>query len=363
MFINPAKMNTEAAEKYMQRCFYLAQLGVGKVSPNPLVGSVVVQNGRIIGEGFHAGLGRQHAEAMAIADVLAHFPDGQTLLQTSTLYVNLEPCAHTGKTPPCSELIIRMQIPQVVIACLDPNPITAGKGVENLRKAGIVVCTGLLEATGKHLNRRFIAYHTKQRPYIILKWAQTKDCFLAPNQPVKYPISGIESQILVHQWRTEEDAILVGRNTALIDNPALTARKWEGKSPIRLVIDRKLSLPKTLKLFDNSVKTIVFNESETRIVGQVQYIQMEFENYLLQFILYQLYLQDITSVIIEGGAITLQHFLNFNLWDEARVFTAATFLLAGKQAPHLPAQYLTASQPVGVDILQIYHNNPDLKRD
>ncbi|WP_310093336.1 bifunctional diaminohydroxyphosphoribosylaminopyrimidine deaminase/5-amino-6-(5-phosphoribosylamino)uracil reductase RibD [Mucilaginibacter pocheonensis] len=345
-------------EKYMQRCIELAGLGAGWVSPNPMVGAVVVHEGKIIGEGYHQKYGEAHAEVNAIAQVTANFDNAAELLKQSVIYVSLEPCAHYGKTPPCADLIIKHQIPLVVVGCRDPFEQVDGKGIEKLKAAGIEVITGVLEKECQWLNRRFFTRVQKHRPYIILKWAQTDDGFFAPDDGSQLWITGAASRKLVHKWRSEEDAILVGKNTANIDNPQLNVRYWEGKSPKRVVIDRRLELNKNLNVFDQSVETLIFNEVKFDAEGKNKYIALEdFERYVPQYILYQLYLQDIQSVIIEGGARTLQSFIEAGLWDEARVFTGKTVLKKGIKAPQITG-IIAEEIPSGDDRLQIVYNKP-----
>jgi len=346
-------------ELYMQRCLDLAVLGIGKVSPNPMVGAVIVHDERIIGEGYHRQYGQAHAEVNAISQVLANFENAAELLRNSTIYVSLEPCAHHGKTPPCADLIIAHQIPNVVVGCTDPFEQVNGNGISKLQAAGIQVLIGVLEQECQWLNRRFFTRVKKKRPYIILKWAQTADGFFAPDDGTQFWITGKESRRLVHQWRSEEDAVLVGKNTAAIDNPKLDTRFWPGRSPKRIVIDRKLSLSKTLNLFDQSVETFIFNELKTDVEGKIKYIALEdFDRFVPQYILFQLYLQDIQSLIIEGGADTLNSFIAAGLWDEARIFTGKTHLNSGIKAPVLneiePEEFTFAD-----DRLAIIYNKPD----
>ena len=323
-------------EIYMRRCLELAELGKSHISPNPMVGAVIVLNGKIIGEGYHQKYGEAHAEVNAVNRVINKFDNYAELLKQATIYVSLEPCAHYGKTPPCADLIIKHQIPKVVVGCRDPFDQVNGKGIEKLQAAGVEVVLGVLEAECKWLNRRFFTRIQKHRPYIILKWAQTTDGFFAPAGGSQFWITGEESRKLVHQWRGEEDAILVGTKTVLADNPQLNVRYGDGKSPKRVVIDRELKLNKTLNIFDQSVDTLIFNEVETKIDGRNKYIALEdFGRYVPQYILYQLYMQDIQSVIIEGGAHTLNTFIEAGLWDEARVFTGAVNLNSGIKAPQI----------------------------
>jgi diaminohydroxyphosphoribosylaminopyrimidine deaminase/5-amino-6-(5-phosphoribosylamino)uracil reductase len=321
-------------EKYMQRCLELAELGKGYVSPNPMVGAVIVHEDTIIGEGYHHKYGEGHAEVNAINQVLSQCEDAAGLLKQSTIYVSLEPCAHHGKTPPCADLIIKHQIRNVVIGCRDPFPQVDGKGIEKLKHAGTTVTCGILEDECKWVNRRFFTRVLKQRPYIILKWAQTSDGFFAPHNGAQYWITGPESRKLVHQWRSEEDAVLVGKNTAAIDNPQLNVRYGLGWAPKRVVIDRKLELNNSLNIFDQSAETLIFNEVKTDIEGKNKYIALEnFERYVPQYIIFQLYLQDIQSLIIEGGAKTLSAFIEAGLWDEARIFTGDSYLKQGINSP------------------------------
>lgn len=342
---------------FMQRCIELALCGASSVSPNPMVGAVVVVDGQIIGEGYHHEYGEAHAEVNAIDAVINAYPDAEEKLKKATIYINLEPCAHFGKTPPCSDLIIRYGIPQVVIGCRDPFKQVDGKGIDKLKNAGLKVIESVLEKECLFLNRRFFTRVQKQRPYIILKWAQTRDRYFAPADGSKRWISSPESKKMVHKWRSEEDAVLVGKNTALIDNPQLNVRLWEGINPVRIVIDRNLQLPETLNLFNQSQPTIVFNSIKTEVIGRVKYLELEnFDNYLPQLICYQLYLMDIQSVLVEGGVETLKLFINSGLWDEARVFTAESTWENGMPAPTLPGKSV-ASQAVGTDLLQIWFNS------
>lgn len=340
----------------MQRCIELALLGAGSVSPNPMVGSVIVYNNKIIGEGYHQKYGEAHAEVNAINDALQKNPNAVELLKESTIYVSLEPCAHYGKTPPCSDLIIEHEIPTVVIGCRDPFDQVNGKGIEKLQNAGITVIEGIFANDCLDINKRFFTRVQKQRPYIILKWAQTANGFFAPINGTKQWITSETSKALVHKWRSEEDAVLVGKNTALIDNPELNVREWQGRNPIRIVIDRNLELPNQLHLFDQSQKTIVFNAHETDIAKNITYLELEdFDTLLPQLIAYQLYLLDIQSLIIEGGAKTLDLFIKTNLWDEARVFSGPNDWETGIPAPQISGKLLI-EQAVDSDLLRIYRN-------
>jgi diaminohydroxyphosphoribosylaminopyrimidine deaminase/5-amino-6-(5-phosphoribosylamino)uracil reductase len=341
---------------YMQRCLKLASLGIGHVSPNPMVGAVIVHQDQIIGEGYHQRYGGPHAEVNAVSQVLANHENADELLRQSTIYVSLEPCAHYGKTPPCADLIIKHQIPKVVVGCRDPFAQVDGKGIEKLQQANIEVITGVLEQECRDLNKRFFTRVQQQRPYIILKWAQTGNGYFAPANGSQHWITGLEARKLVHHWRAEEDAILVGKNTALIDNPQLNIRYGTGKSPKRVVIDRNLELDKQLHLFDNSVETFVFNAIKTEFDDKTKYIALEdFDRFVPQYILFQLYLQDVQSLIIEGGAQTLNSFIEAGLWDEARIFTGQTLLPGGIKVPVCYGNK-TKETIVGADRLQIIYN-------
>lgn len=319
----------------MQRCLELAIMGMGKVSPNPMVGCVVVHEGHIIGEGYHQQWGQPHAEVNAINNVFECYGSkADDLLKNSTAYVTLEPCAHFGKTPPCADLLVKHQLKRVVIGNTDPFSEVNGKGIEKLKNAGIEVITGVLDHKCKWINRRFFTRVTQHRPYVILKWAQTANGFFAPVTPTQQWITGAETKVLTHLWRSEEDAILVGKNTALIDNPRLDTREVPGKNPIRLVVDRDLTVPQTHHIYNDVAKTIIFNQLKTDVVDNIHFVQMEDMHYYLpQKIAYQLYLMDIQSVIIEGGAQLLQQFIDADLWDEARIFTSGTSWETGITAP------------------------------
>jgi diaminohydroxyphosphoribosylaminopyrimidine deaminase/5-amino-6-(5-phosphoribosylamino)uracil reductase len=336
-------------------------MGMGAVSPNPMVGAVLVCDGLIIGEGYHQKYGQAHAEVNAIQSVLTHHSDAKDLLKKSVLYVTLEPCAHFGKTPPCADLIFQHQIPKVVVGCRDPFTQVDGKGIEKLKNAGIEVIQDILSSACQNLNKRFFTRVQKQRPYIILKWAQTADGFFAPADDSQRWISSVNAKQLVHRWRSEEDAILVGKRTAAIDNPKLNVREWKGRNPKRVVIDRNLELPKHLHLFDQLEETIIFNAITTKIDGKTKYIQLEdFDTLLPQLIAYQLYLMDIQSIIIEGGAHLLKLFIQANLWDEARVFISPNYWEEGIKAPILQSKAYETIQ-VGIDKLELTYNNHGYK--
>lgn len=344
-------------ETYMLRCLELAEMGMGNVSPNPMVGCVIVSDGQIIGEGFHRKIGEAHAEVNAVKDVIDRYGElAPALFKRATVYVSLEPCAHFGKTPPCADLLIRHQVQKVVIGNKDPFSEVDGKGIAKLKEAGIPVVQGILEASCTALNRRFFTRVQQQRPYFILKWAQTANGYFAPLKRNKEWISSGMSKKLVHKWRTEEDAVLVGKGTVLADNPQLNTREWTGKSPIRLIVDKNLDIPASSAIFQEGAKTIIFNEVKTEVSGHVHYIQMEdMQFYLPQKIAYQLYLMDIQSVIIEGGAYLLALFINAGLWDEARVFQSKTSWTQGITAPAIHG-LIEDVMDVGADRLLIYKN-------
>lgn len=344
-------------ELYMKRCLELAEMGNGQVSPNPLVGCVIVSGGKIIGEGYHQKYGQAHAEVNAIRSVTDRYGEqAAELLKNAVAYVSLEPCAHFGKTPPCADLLIRHQLKKVVIGNRDPFPDVDGKGIERLKNAGIEVVSGVLEAECFEMNRRFFTRIAQQRPYIILKWARTANGYFAPKNSVQQWISGPLSKKLVHKWRTEEDAILVGKHTAIADNPALSAREWPGKNPIRIAIDRKLEIPADSQLYNTDAKTIIFNEQKTSVEGNIHFIEMEdMQYYLPQKIAYQLYLMDIQSIIIEGGANILNQFISSGLWDEARVFNSSSSWDTGIHSPVINGNIISVTQ-VDKDQLTIYKN-------
>ncbi|NNT72057.1 bifunctional diaminohydroxyphosphoribosylaminopyrimidine deaminase/5-amino-6-(5-phosphoribosylamino)uracil reductase RibD [Flavobacterium sp. IMCC34852] len=319
-------------EFYINRCIQLAKNGLGNTYPNPLVGCVIVYDGKIIGEGWHRKAGEPHAEVNAVNSV-----KDQSLLAKSTIYVSLEPCSHFGKTPPCCDLIIKHKIPKVVIGTVDPNSKVAGTGIKRLMENGCQVTVGILEKECNELNKRFFTFHNKKRPYIILKWAESKDGFIAPFTKEKQEpvwISNVYSRQLVHKWRSEEQAILVGTQTVLDDNPKLDVRDWTGDNPIRIVLDRNGKITKDHFVKDGKTKTIVFTEQENLISGEnIIFESVIFDKQLTQKIIGILYQYNIQSVIVEGGNKTLQTFIDDNLWDEARVFIGNIALDEGIKAP------------------------------
>lgn len=337
-------------ELFMRRALELAELGRGSVSPNPLVGSVVVHDSKIIGEGWHQKFGEAHAEVNAINSVAE-----KSVLKESTIYVNLEPCSHTGKTPPCADMLIRHQVKKVVIANLDLNPLVSGEGVRKLRAAGIEVISGILDKAGHELNKRFFTFIQKQRPYIVLKWAETADGFIARENYDSKWISNEYSRQLSHKWRSEEDAILVGAKTAAHDNPQLNVRDWSGRDPVRIVIDRFLKLDRKLHVFDKKQKTIVYNvlkheEHSNLILARVD------EDDFLENVIRDLYKRNIQSVLVEGGATTLNHFIQRGLWDEARIFQSPRLFEKGIAAPIIRGR-LRDSQIIHSDSLRVVYND------
>jgi len=320
----------------MKRAIQIAKNGLGITRPNPMVGAVIVYNNKIIGEGFTSSYGGNHAEVNAIQSVTDH-----TLLKKCTLYVTLEPCSHYGKTPPCSNLIIHHKIPSIVIGCVDNNPKVAGKGVKMLMDAGCQVTVGILEDECKIHHNRFFTYYDKKRPYIILKWAETRNGFIAPKIKTKQQPVWITNQLsrqLVHKWRAQEQAILVGLTTVLKDNPSLTVRNWTGNNPIRVVLDTNGALTKNLSIFNTDAETLVLKQNTPIAICDA------------------LYNRSINSIIIEGGAKTLQLFIDQGLWDEARVFTGKVEFKEGTAAPHFYGK-LRSEINLLEDELRIYTNN------
>lgn len=319
----------------MRRCLQLARNGVMGAAPNPMVGAVVVCDGKIIGEGYHRRCGEAHAEVNAIGSVRR--PE---LLERSTIYVSLEPCSHYGKTPPCADLIIAKRIPRVVVGCVDPFSQVSGRGIRKLRDAGIEVTVGVLEHECRRLIRRFITFHGERRPYVVLKWAQSADGFIDVKRDGGRPVvlSSPETQMLVHKHRAECKAILVGRRTALLDNPSLTVRCWHGANPLRLVLDRDLSLPAGLHLFDGTVPTVVFTAREETPRPGVDYVRLDFTCDILPQMLDYLYARGIQSLLVEGGSSLLQSFMDAGLWDEAFVECVPRLLTDGVAAPQMPPQ-------------------------
>lgn len=331
-------------EMYMRRAIELAQKGLGSVSPNPMVGCVIVHGDTVIGEGYHQQYGGPHAEPNAITAV-----KNQDLLTESTVYVTLEPCAHWGKTPPCANLLVEIKVKKVIIGALDTNPLVAGKGIEILRAAGIEVVSGILEQEVRFQNRRFFCFMEKKRPYIILKWAQTADGFIAKKNFDSKWISNSLSRQLVHRWRAEEDGIMVATNTARYDDPQLNVRDWAGRNPTRIVLDKHRALDEKLNLFDQSQATICYTGDYSEKRENLEFVALG-EKFDLGAILKDLYGRRIQSLIVEGGAKLLQSFIDQNLWDEARVFRSDTLFGEGIEAPQFSGQILEKNQMTGNEV-------------
>ncbi len=348
---------------YMRRCLQLAGSAAGKVAPNPMVGAVLVHRHRIIGEGCHEYYGGPHAEVNCMRSVKE---EDRQLVPASTLYVSLEPCAHFGKTPPCADLIIREGIQRVIVGCRDPFPSVNGKGIEKLEKAGVQVEISGIEEECRELNKRFFTFHTCHQPYVILKWAQTNDGFIGSNGKERLLISNAFTNRLVHKWRSEEAAILVGTRTALADNPSLTTRQWSGNNPLRILIDMELTLPAGLSLFDKTVPTLVFNRHKHTIEDlkapgfdqcPLQYYQVTTDVSLVQQMLHALYHLNIQSLIVEGGSKTLQSFIDENAWNEARIITnTAFFSPGGVRAPELGKAKVIKTERVQDDVVNWLRN-------
>ncbi len=339
-------------ELYMQRCIELAKRGAGGVAPNPMVGSVLVHQHRIIGEGYHQQYGFAHAEVNCINSVRE---EDRHLIGQSTIYVSLEPCAHWGKTPPCADLIIRNQIPRVVVGCRDPFEAVNGKGIEQLRAAGIEVTVNVCEQECNELNQRFFTFHNCRRPYVILKWAQTANGKMAAAGAERLLISHELTNRVVHKWRSEEAAILVGTQTALLDNPALNNRLWSGPSPVRLVLDATLRLPRSLHVFDQSVPTIVFNGIQETKDNHLHHCLLNKDINIAAAICEACYRLNLQSVLVEGGNQLLQTFIDAGLWDEARIITNESLYVSdGLSSPVLRQQQLVTSTQLESDRIDFF---------
>ena len=342
-------------EKYIKRCIELAKNGRGTTYPNPLVGSVIVYENKIIGEGWHKKSGEPHAEVNAINSV-----KDKSLLSKSTIYVSLEPCSHFGKTPPCADLIVTYGIPNVVIGTTDPNVKVAGNGIKKLLEAGKNVIVGVLEEECQELNKRFFTFHQKKRPFIVLKWAESSNGFISPEIKLEqkpFWITNEFSRQLVHKWRSEEQAILVGTQTVIDDNPSLTVRDWAGENPIRIVIDRNNKISKESHIFDNQARTIILTATELPSEKEnIVFEQIDFNTNSTEQIVALLYENQIQSIIIEGGRRTLQAFIDANLWDEARVFHGDCYIENGTKAPILNA-IKSSKLTIKKDTLLIFRNH------
>ncbi len=348
----------------MQRCIELARLGAGQVAPNPMVGSVLVRDGLIIGEGYHEKYGQAHAEVNCISQATLNLrkrglseAEVDESFRQSTIYVSLEPCAHFGKTPPCADLIISKKIPLVVVGCRDPFPLVDGKGIEKLERAGVGVITGILEEACVDLNKRFFTFHKEKRPWILLKWAQSNDRMIAATGDARTLISHATSNRLVHKWRSEAASILIGANTALLDDPSLTTRLWPGKSPVRLVVDPDLRLPPSLQVFNEAMQTMVFNTVRQEQQDGVLFYKIARHKSLPAQICEALYALQIQSVMVEGGRNTLQQFIDQCFWDETRVITNESLMLwKGLDAPCLAQASLAFSERIGPDRVDYFEN-------
>lgn len=342
---------------YMHRCLLLAALGQGNVAPNPMVGAVLVYGDEIIGEGYHKFFGRPHAEVNCIESVPL---TKRHLIQDAILYVSLEPCAHFGKTPPCTNLILEKNIKQVVVACTDDNELVAGKGIAKLRAAGVNVVVGVLEHEAKKLNKRFFRFHALHRPYIVLKWAQSVNGKISGANGVPLKISNRFTDKLVHKWRQAEAAILVGKNTVMKDNPLLTQRHWFGGSPARVIFDRKLQIPSNANVFASTESVYIFNEEKEVIVGNVEYIKLpnvDNDMFLIKAMT-GLYERGVQSVLVEGGAETINRFLKSGIWDEASVITAQNLTIAeGIDAPVISDSFFAYKQDIFDDQIEYFTNN------
>ena len=343
-------------EMYMSRCIQIATNGLGTTYPNPFVGSVIVHNNKIIGEGFTSEYGGPHAEVNAINSV-----KNPELLKESTLYVTLEPCSHHGKTPPCADLIIKKEIPRVVIGTLDPFSKVNGQGYLRLLKNGVDVTLNILENECLELNKRFLTFHQKKRPYIILKWAQTEDGYMGRDDIQKW-ITNQYSKQLVHKWRTEEEAILVGKNTALIDNPQLNSRLWNGKNPLRIAIDKNLAIPRSFHLFDQSQPTVIFNSLEDFEEENLILKKIDFSEKIVPQVIDYLFQKNIQSLIIEGGSDTIQYFIETNLWDEARILSSDTIWNEGILAPRIKGTRIGKYRFLN-DELNIFENRIQIEEE
>lgn len=341
-------------EHFMQRALFLAQKGLSAAMPNPSVGAVIVYKDTIIGEGYTSAFGGPHAEVNAVNSVI-----DKSLLAESSLYVTLEPCSHFGKTPPCADLIVKHQLKHVIIGCIDPFAEVAGKGIDKLKNAGINVTVGILEEECKESHVRFFTFHNKKRPYIILKWAESADGFIAPlqkNEQKPVWLSNIYSRQLTHKWRSEEMAILVGTNTVLNDNPSLTTRDYVGKNPVRIYLDTNHKIDSSFTITNSDAKTICLTKkTPANSLENIIYKEINF-NSLVDEICKVCYKEKLQSIIIEGGSYTLQQFIEKNIWDEARVFKSAPILTYGVLAPKLKSEKITGKQAITNNTLVIYKN-------
>ncbi len=341
-------------ETYMQRCLQLAVIAAGNTAPNPMVGAVLVYGERIIGEGYHEYFGGPHAEVNCIRSVKEA---DKALIGESTLYVSLEPCAHHGKTPPCADLIIREKIPRVVVACRDPFPEVDGKGINKLLSNQVDVIVPVMEKEAIEINRRFFTFHQFRRPYIILKWAESANHKMAAKTGERTYFSNAYSNRQVHRWRSEEAAVMVGTETALLDDPLLTNRLWTGKNPLRMVLDKNLRLPHSLHLFDGTVPTVLLNGQQESSSGNLRYKKLNPDEPLLPAMISALYSMNILSVLVEGGAKLLQTWIDSGIWDETRVITNNELEIEdGASSPSLKTMTLFNSESYFSDTIRFYWN-------
>ncbi|WP_321438957.1 bifunctional diaminohydroxyphosphoribosylaminopyrimidine deaminase/5-amino-6-(5-phosphoribosylamino)uracil reductase RibD [uncultured Bacteroides sp.] len=347
-------------EIYIARCIKLARQGKCGATPNPMVGAVIVCNGKIIGEGYHCKCGEAHAEVNAINSV-----KDKSRLKQSTIYVSLEPCSHYGKTPPCADLIIKKGIPKVIIGCIDPFAQVSGRGVKKLQDAGIEVVVGVLEQECKELNKQFVTFHSKKRPYIILKWAESADGFIDVTRTGGNPVvlSSPLTSMLVHKRRAEVDAVIVGTRTALLDNPRLNTRNWYGKDPLRVVIDRTLKIPESYHLLDNNICTWVITEKDHADYIQTHYKKLPFTDELLPQLLTELHRNNIQSILVEGGSKLLQSFINKGLWDEAFAEKAEMLLVDGVKAPIISGKEYFIDTHFNTPIWHYFNENKPLDKE
>lgn len=328
---------TEMDKIYMLRALQLAKCGEGRVSPNPMVGAVIVYKGKIIGEGYHRQCGQAHAEVNAVNSV-----QDKALLAKSTMYVTLEPCSHFGKTPPCCDLIRRYMIPRVVVGMKDPFPEVSGRGITILQEAGIDVSVGLLEEECRFLNRKFITCHQQKRPYVLLKWCESSNGYIAKKRGGELRqvrLSSAISSLWMHSQRAVYDAILVGTSTALVDNPTLTVRGWCGKNPLRVLIDREGKVPVNSNLFTAEGEYLVFTDADSDVDMRLNYEKIDFSKNIVPQILESLYNRKVTSLMVEGGAATLQSFISSGLWDEVRREVSPIYISAGVKSPDFSGEY------------------------
>ncbi len=357
---NLSKINGDLSQAaLMQRCLQLAELGSGHTAPNPMVGAVMVNDGKIIGEGYHEFYGGLHAEVNCLLSVK---PDERKLISDSTLYVSLEPCVHHGKTPPCTDLIIREKIPRVVVGCRDPFVEVNGKGIEKLIANGVHVQFPVLEELATEKNRRFLTFHQKNRPYIILKWAQSSNHKIAVKSGGRLQISNVYSNRLVHKWRSEEAGILIGTNTALSDNPELTTRLWTGKNPVRIVLDRGLRLPDNLHIFNGEFPTIILNEKKELKAEDLLFKKITNGNADIPSILSTLHSLRILSILVEGGAKLLQSFIDSGIWDEIRTITNREMVIdEGVSSPEIRNAEHVKTEILVNDTVSYFIGIPDMR--